>query len=245
MFNDLNNPNSAARPAVDDIFAETDKHLESGPSAANLTGTPGASNAEIVARKVGVVTAPDQEIDPEPETRRGLSKSFKIILLLVGLAILVLGGYIAYSKFFTTDTPVATSTPVKKTTTPATSTPKAETPKAETPAPVVIPDIPGVNVPATSTLGATNTPIEATNTPIVKAPVDSDVDGLTDEEEIAAGSNPNLIDTDNDGLSDYEEVKIYKTNPVKVDTDGDGYLDGAEVKSGYNPNGSGKLAPLQ
>lgn len=238
MFNDLNNPNSATRPAVDDIFAETDKHLESGPSVSNLTGTPGTSNAEIVAHKVGVVTANDQEIDSEPETRRGLNKSFKIILLLIGLAILILGGYIAYSKFFMTDTPVATSTPVKKTATPVATTTKVETPKAESSTPVIIPEIPGVNVPATSTL-------EASSTPVIKIPVDSDSDGLTDDEEIAAGSNQNLIDTDNDGLSDYEEVKIYKTNPAKADTDGDGYLDGAEVKSGYNPNGDGKLVPIQ
>lgn len=238
MFNDLNNPNSAVRPAVDDIFAETDKHLEGGPSAANLTGTPGASNAEIVAHKVGVVTARDQEIDSEPETRRGLNKGFKIVLLFIGLAIIILGAYIAYSKFFTTAAPTATSTPVKKTPAAATTTPKAEVPKAETPAPVVIPEIPGINTPATSTL-------EASNTPVVKIPVDSDADGLNDEEEIAAGSNPNLIDTDNDGLSDYEEVTIYKTNPAKPDTDGDTFLDGAEVKGGYNPNGPGKLVPIQ
>lgn len=73
------------------------------------------------------------------------------------------------------------------------------------------------------------------------AVIDSDHDGLTDEEEQALGTDPNKADTDNDGLTDYQEVKIYKTNPLKADTDGDGYKDGDEVSQGYNPNGTGKL----
>ncbi|HCU70772.1 MAG TPA: hypothetical protein DIC35_03370 [Candidatus Moranbacteria bacterium] len=43
-----------------------------------------------------------------------------------------------------------------------------------------------------------------------------------------------FLDSDQDGLSDDEE-KTYGTNPNKTDTDGDGYSDGAEVKSGYDP----------
>ncbi len=71
--------------------------------------------------------------------------------------------------------------------------------------------------------------------------VDSDNDGLIDEEEIKLGTNPDLPDTDNDGLFDREEVMTFKTDPLNADTDGDGYLDGAEVKSGYDPRGPGKL----
>ncbi|MCK4745065.1 hypothetical protein KAS41_03310 [Candidatus Parcubacteria bacterium] len=51
--------------------------------------------------------------------------------------------------------------------------------------------------------------------------------------------NPTL-DSDNDGLTE-EEERIYKTNPFNPDTDNDGYSDGDEVKAGYNPNGEGKL----
>ncbi|MDP1588844.1 MAG: hypothetical protein Q8M07_13935, partial [Prosthecobacter sp.] len=40
----------------------------------------------------------------------------------------------------------------------------------------------------------------------VTPPIDTDGDGLTDEEEEALGTNPLLIDTDGGGLSDYEEV---------------------------------------
>lgn len=72
-------------------------------------------------------------------------------------------------------------------------------------------------------------------------PIDTDGDGLTDDDEITIGTNSLLVDTDNDGLTDSEEVIKYKTNPHNPDTDGDGYIDGEEVKSGYNPNGEGKL----
>jgi len=43
-----------------------------------------------------------------------------------------------------------------------------------------------------------------------------------------------FIDSDQDGLTDQEEA-VYGTDPHNPDTDGDGYTDGAEVKSGYDP----------
>lgn len=72
-------------------------------------------------------------------------------------------------------------------------------------------------------------------------PLDSDADGLTDEEETTLRTNVNKYDTDSDGLSDYEEVKLYNTDPTDSDSDDDGYIDGEELKAGYNPLGSGKL----
>ena len=74
---------------------------------------------------------------------------------------------------------------------------------------------------------------------------DQDQDGLSDEEEMALGTDPNNIDTDTDGLFDREEVMVYKTDPLNPDTDGDGHQDGVEVKNGFNPNGSGKLFEIQ
>ena len=71
--------------------------------------------------------------------------------------------------------------------------------------------------------------------------VDTDQDGLTDNEEGIIGTNINSPDTDKDGLFDREEVKVYLTDPLNPDTDNDGYLDGDEVKNGYNPNGPGRL----
>ena len=71
--------------------------------------------------------------------------------------------------------------------------------------------------------------------------IDTDGDGLKDEEEKVLGTNINKFDTDSDGLNDFEEVKRWKTDPLNSDTDGDGYLDGEEVNAGYNPLGPGQL----
>lgn len=64
--------------------------------------------------------------------------------------------------------------------------------------------------------------------------LDSDGDGLTDEEERALGTDPNNPDTDGDGLSDGEEVEL-GTDPTNPDTDGDGLSDGEEVSLGTDP----------
>ena len=60
-------------------------------------------------------------------------------------------------------------------------------------------------------------------------PVDTDDDGLTDEEEHELGTDPNDPDTDGDGLDDGEEVHDYGTEPLLWDSDEDGYGDGEEV----------------
>jgi hypothetical protein len=46
------------------------------------------------------------------------------------------------------------------------------------------------------------------------------------------------IDTDNDGLSDEQEA-IYYTDAQNPDTDGDGYEDGIEIEKGYSPHKGG------
>ncbi|GEM_PF-3067602 len=70
--------------------------------------------------------------------------------------------------------------------------------------------------------------------------LDTDGDGLTNDQELQLGTDPNKADTDGDGLSDGDEVNKYHTDPKKADTDGDGYPDGVEVQKGYNPLGTGK-----
>jgi len=91
-----------------------------------------------------------------------------------------------------------------------------------------------------------NTNTQSVDLPTVNSEaVDTDGDGLTDEEETELGTSLTSKDSDSDGLYDREEVKVYKTNPLKRDTDGDGNSDGNEVANGYNPNGSGPLLNLQ
>ena len=66
---------------------------------------------------------------------------------------------------------------------------------------------------------------------VVGGPVDSDGDGLSDDEEATLGTDPHNPDTDNDGLSDYLEVKEHGTDPFKADSDMDMLKDGEEVHS--------------
>lgn len=59
--------------------------------------------------------------------------------------------------------------------------------------------------------------------------LDSDGDGLSDDDESMRGTDPFNQDSDKDGLSDYAECKTYLTDPLNPDTDFDGLLDGIEV----------------
>jgi hypothetical protein len=59
--------------------------------------------------------------------------------------------------------------------------------------------------------------------------VDTDGDGLYDDEEAAIGSDPNNTDSDQDGIPDGEEVNVFGSSPISMDTDGDGLPDYNEV----------------
>ncbi len=66
--------------------------------------------------------------------------------------------------------------------------------------------------------------------------VDYDGDLLDNAEETALGTDPYEIDTDIDGLTDYEEVRVHGTSPLKPDTDDDGLGDYFEItKYGTDP----------
>ncbi|HFG8934672.1 TPA: hypothetical protein ACGI1P_001455 [Corynebacterium striatum] len=51
-------------------------------------------------------------------------------------------------------------------------------------------------------------------------------------------AGPNDLDTDGDGLTDDQEVNVHKTDPLEPDTDGDGLTDGQEILDGTDPNNS-------
>lgn len=76
------------------------------------------------------------------------------------------------------------------------------------------------------------------------AQLDEDHDGLTALEEYRAGTDPHNPDTDGDGISDGDEVHCtrgYCTNPLLADTDGDGVRDGTEILTGSNPTNAASV----
>jgi hypothetical protein len=64
---------------------------------------------------------------------------------------------------------------------------------------------------------------------------DSDQDGLTNRQELAAGTVPDNRDTDGDGLDDKTEIELLKTNPQDPDSDSDGLRDDDEIRWGFDP----------
>ncbi|MFT6905589.1 MAG: hypothetical protein ACJAS1_002246, partial [Oleiphilaceae bacterium] len=66
--------------------------------------------------------------------------------------------------------------------------------------------------------------------------LDNDADGLTNDEEDAAGTDRDNADSDSDGILDGEEVTQYFTNPLSSDSDGDGIDDQYEIDNNLSPN---------
>lgn len=244
MFNELTNnqpsdgtnlSNSAGsavpKKEVDDIFSETDQ--------SDSQGAFSQARPQIEARTVGLGAATNADNNLSRHSGGRTLKKLAIIFIVV--VILGTGTYFAYSKFMGQTNLASTTNDTPALDQPTTPT-NATTPSTPTSNPVVD-NTPVVTTSSINDLTNTSTQIVTPVTPVTPdlSKIDSDNDGLTDSEEQALGTNPNLVDTDNDGLSDYEEVNVYHTNSLKADTDGDGFSDGVEVKGGYNPNGTGKL----
>ena len=64
---------------------------------------------------------------------------------------------------------------------------------------------------------------------------DADADGLSNQQEYAYGTHPEVGDTDADGLGDREEIEDVGTHPLLPDTDFDGMPDGWEAANELDP----------
>jgi hypothetical protein len=92
-----------------------------------------------------------------------------------------------------------------------------------------------VAVPAGAASGPVTVTADGQTSNGVAFSLDSDGDGLTDEQEQALGTDPHNRDTDGDGLEDGAEVNTHHTNPLLADSDADGLNDGFEIANGFDP----------
>lgn len=262
MFNDLNNQNSRPNGAVDDIFAETDKantgvsQSEIETRQVGLASAGGAAPSPHLDNNASMaVSAGDemtrQMLSADQEAPRPANKGYlKVIIIVLVIIILGAAAYFAYLTLFSGDeteepitAPIVQETPIN---TPVNNFVEVIPEEiANTINNEVAPEeiISEENTLASDIPPSTPLDNESSIENDFQNFVDSDGDGLSDDEEVLLETNPNLIDTDNDGLSDYEEVRIYLTNPLNADTDGDGYPDGEEVRAGYDPNAVGAKLP--
>ena len=96
-----------------------------------------------------------------------------------------------------------------------------------------------ITVPATAASGPVTVTVAGLTSNAVDFVLDADADGLSDEEEVVLGTDPQNPDSDDDGLSDGEEVNEHGTNPLAADTDGDGLTDAFELEHGFDPTVGG------
>lgn len=141
----------------------------------------------------------------------------KLLLLVLALVILLVAGVSVWFFFLRVGLESVSNTPPSETSSPAS----------------------GVETQIQTNQGTKPSPV-----PPASPALDTDGDGLTDDEERVFKLDPTLPDTDGDGLTDREEVRVFSTDPLKPDTDSDGFSDGTEVRSGYDPKGPGKLLDI-
>jgi len=254
MFNDLNGSSSEGAKEVDDIFSDVDK-------TAVPAAMPTFSGNSPIQTPTPTQTFPGagretylNVEDNMPAAGERGTKFLKITLILIVIAAVVsVAGYFVWAQFIQPQNEInntVNSAPINSNNDVPTDLENKINQQEDNLATNtdIINEVPTSTLPidiidsevATTTDGSPiliDAPITTTEM------IDTDGDGLNDQEETLAGTDINQVDTDGDGLSDYEEIKTYLTNPLSADTDGDTYSDGSEVKNGYNPNGDGKLIP--
>jgi hypothetical protein len=229
-----------SRPKPSPVNPVSGPSLTMQPPAANLKSNEPEDILSSVDRGEAVIRKPAQPVAPipgpmptpaarplPPAEPQDLGHTFKkvaiiIVLVLLGGAVLGAGGYYGY-KLMNSEQSVINQ--------PVTDL-NINQPEINQPVDLNInSNQPNINQPA--------------EVPPAEAPMDTDRDGLSDEDEMLYGTNPNEIDSDKDDLTDRDEIKVFKTDPNNADTDGDGYNDGAEIRAGYDPKGPGKLFNIQ
>jgi len=216
MFNNLEqDPNLKDEKKVDDIFAETDAPA-SVPQINNIKSQVAGLSANSAS-----INDDNNNNDDDDEGNGGGKKKIGMIIILA-LSIIILGatGYLVYAKL---------RPAVPENIEDLTYLKDSQDQKVPIEKPIIKDDEPTIPEPPVKDEVIIPNPGQ----PVIPVPsleiIDTDGDGLTDDEEAKLGTNPLKADTDGDGLSDYDEVMVYNTDPLLIDTDGDGLSDYDEV----------------
>lgn len=200
--------NKANVPAVDTAPAEADIIVHNMPSSARLGGNLSAPS-KASDGGFGLSAAPQKQ-------------NFKA----VGLAIMVFGvvviGVLTYLSYRFIISPAAgnkvAEQPVVK-----------ESPKPATTTAAIVP------------AESATTTIVATTTPAVAVATTTPTEGIEAVSDQGGVEFPPVLDSDSDGLTDDEEA-LLGTSATSTDSDGDKYSDRDELLKGYDPASAGKLA---
>jgi len=152
-----------------------------------------------------------------------------VVIVVVGAAVLGAAGWYGYNQFFGPQAEPSVETNQNDLNT-------GQVPTANQEPEITNPDL--TNQPSPDQAIVNNNAMPPT-------PIDTDRDGLSDQEEALYGTAIDQVDTDADNLTDRDEVKVFKTDPNNADTDGDTYIDGDEVRAGYDPKGPGRLLEIE
>lgn len=126
--------------------------------------------------------------------------------------------------------------PTAKKNVPANNVPVVSSPVAPTAGPeeVVNNPVPGEDNPAITLGTATATEVSVATATIMETTSSSTASSSLTEELIP------LVDSDNDGINDEEEA-VFGSDPKLADTNNNSYSDLTEILNNYNPTGSGRL----
>jgi len=212
MFGSKNKKNESEQELATKV--NSDLVVRNMPSMARLYGT---NNSQ-----------PAQSMPVEGDTLGALSgqkNNFKVVGLVIIIGGLIFIGALVYLSYVYIIKPQIRTTNIASNkatsskdkvidTVPATSTVQANGNENN-----IVPDVMPTNTDLSNLNATSTTENEITNNTNLLPLIDSDSDGLNDEEESILGTNPDLTDTNNNT-----------------------YMDSVEVNNNYDPVGNGKLS---
>lgn len=232
MFNRRKQPKqnqTAEAQSEEEAQLNQDLIVHNMPSQARLSGSPADSPASSNTGS-DLLTAAGFSSPPAAKLN---FKAVGLIIIVGGLIFIAGLVYLSY-RFIIKPTasqnkPVATApaVPVAPEKTVATATPAAS--------PIAVPTTADLSTVTPMILDLATTTTTTTTTTTINGIMNEELTGLD------VINLPPLIDSDNDGLNDDEEA-LLGTNANSIDSDADTYSDVTELAEAYNPAGSGKLS---